>query len=77
MNLNEISQDHSFDSVSMCSSQSTVCDSDIAEMALKSHENIKTSINPVGLHNNQINLSIQVINNNSNSISLESFQISA
>jgi hypothetical protein len=75
-NMAKISQDevptsscnlHEFDSVSMCSYQSTVCESDIAEARLRRYERENQSdlaeVNPVGLQNNQINFQISVVSN--------------
>ena len=59
---------YDFDSVSMSSNQSTVYDSEFIAAEVKRYErdrlnnNYQASVNPSGLQNNQINLSINVIN---------------
>jgi hypothetical protein len=62
-----VSDLNEFDSVSMCSYQSTVCESDIVEARLRRHERENQSdvdtVNPVGSQNNQINFQISVVNN--------------
>ena len=59
---------YDFDSVSMCSYQSTVYDSEFVAAEVKRYErnrlnqNYQASVNPSEVQNNQINLSINLIN---------------